>query len=275
MKHWNLTVIAIVTTVFVLTVFAFPSQSQQGPTNSQTPTSLTPQGTGGKREAPVNLEPIALKLVGDRYLISVTDLVITNSVVAHFPDSGKKANVFSIENRRNDEDYEIAIDDNGQAVDKAKLVEEDRQTHIVKFGKLSPELAEHLEGALADEEIDVIMSLKFPPDNDRPREPSLDSDRLKRMSDDERKELVKREDEFERQLREYNAARARRVIDPIVERLKQLGYSPMVIGDSGNISLKLRPARIREIEKWDEVLSISINGRAKQALGCITPNNWR
>lgn len=266
MKHRNFTAIAIVTTVFVLTVFAFPSQSQQGQTNSQTPTALAPQGSGGRREAPMNLEPVALKLVADRYHVSVTDLVVTNSAVAHYPDSGKKANVFSVENRRNDEDYEIAIDDNGQAVDRAKLVEEDRQAHIAKYGKLSPELAELLKVALADEEIDVIISLKFPPDNDRPKEPSLNSDQLKRMSDDERRELAKREDEFERQLQEYNAALARRAIDPIVERLKQLGYSPMVIGDSGSIFLKLKPARIREIEKWDEVLSISINGRAKQAL---------
>lgn len=271
MKHRNFTAVAIITAVFVLTVFAFPSQSQQGQTNSQTPASLAPQGTGGKREAPMSLEPIALKLVADRYHVSVSDLVVTNSVVAHYPDSGKKANLFSLENRRNDEDYELAIDDNGQAVDTAKLVEEDRQAHIAKYGKLSPELAEHLRVAVVDEEIDVIISLKFPPSNDRPKEPSLDSDRLKRMSDDERKELVKREDEFERQLQEYNAARARRVIDPMVERLKHLGYSPMVIGDSGNISLKLKPARIREIEKWDEVLSISINGRAKQALDVSRP----
>jgi hypothetical protein len=271
MKHRNSTAVALVTAVFALTVFAFPSQNQHGQTNSQAPAFLAPQGTGGKREAPMNLEPIALKLVADRYHASVADLAVTNSVVAHYPDSGKKANLFSISNRRTDEDYEIASDDNGQAVDKAKLIEEDRQTHIAKYGKLSPELTERLKVAVADEEIDVIISLKFPPNNDRPKEPSLDSDRLKRMSDDERKELVKREDEFERQLQEYNAVRARRVIDPIVERLNRLGYSPMVIGDSGNISLKLKPARIREIEKWDEVLSISVNGRAKQALDVSRP----
>jgi hypothetical protein len=268
MRYRSHMIVAFTLTVFALTAVAFSSvtrQTQQQPTDPAANTAQS--GTGGQKKAPKELEPVALRLIAEQHNLQVADLEITNSHISTYPNSGRKANVFSITDKRSDEDYDIAIDDNGHVLDRAKLADEDRAVRLARYGKLSPDLAELLKTAPPDQEISVTISLNLPPDDDRPKDPStMNSEKLKRMTEREKKRLDEQGEEYDRQLEAYNNARAKRVVQPVVERLKALGYDPEVIGNTGHIGLKLKPAMIKQVERWKEVREIFLNRKAQPNL---------
>jgi hypothetical protein len=105
----------------------------------------------------------------------------------------------------------------------------------------------------------VSIYLNLGPDTaDQPKDdPPMDSEKLKQMSPQERRDYDQKALDFERRSKAYNAARAQRVADPVVQRLKDMGYHAEVLGNTGFISLKLRPAMIKEVETWREVREIS------------------
>src|SRR5262249_48509936 len=73
----------------------------------------------------------------------------------------------------------------------------------------------------------------------------------------ERKQLDQKMLDYDRRLKAYNTTRAQRVMGPVVERLKQMGYKPNVLEGTGYLSLKVKPAIIRQMEDWTEVRQIS------------------
>lgn len=264
MRYRSHMIIAFTLTVFALTAVAFSSGTRQTQQQPNDPAANTGQGgAGGQKKAPKELEPVALRLIAEQHNLQVADLEITNSHISTYPNSGRKANVFSITDKRSDEDYDIAIDDNGHMLDRAKLADEDRAVRLARYGKLSPDLAELLKTTPPDQEISVTISLNLPPDDDRPKDPgTTDSEKLKRMTERERKRLDEQGEEYDRQLEAYNNARARRVVQPVLERLKALGYDPEVIGNTGHVGLRLKPAMIKRVERWKEVREVFLNRKA-------------
>jgi hypothetical protein len=197
-----------------------------------------------QRKAPKELEPVALKLAAQRYNIPVEYLEVETSGTASYYYSGKQANVFTIGDKRNDNAYQVSLDDKGKALDEKKLGAEDLAARFAKYGKLWPDLWEKLKTASPDEDISVIISLDLGSDKDRPQD------------DDNTYET---EEHFMKRLRAYNDAREKRVVEPVRRKLVQLGYEPFITS-GGYVGLNVKPAVIKEIEKWPEVRMISLNG---------------
>ncbi|GEM_PF-1982779 len=219
-----------------------------------------------ERKPPKQLEIIALSIIAERHNLQPGELEIIDSTISYYRHTGKRVNRFSISHKQRDEDYEIALDDQGKEVDPKALLDEDETARAAKYGKLSPELTEKLKKARPDEELSVIVLLNLPPDNDRPREGGMSSEKLKKMTPEQRRELNKKEDNFEKTRKAYYAERIKRILDPFIERLKQYGVKFKKIGDTEYVALKVPAGMIKEIEGWEEVRSISLEEFAKPAL---------
>ena len=100
--------------------------------------------------------------------------------------------------------------------------------------------------------------LELGPETDRPNdEPTFDSQKFNQMTPDERQKLDQQIQDYDRRLKAYNLARSQRVLDPVVQRLKDLGYEPAAMPGTAYLSLKLRAEMIRQLETWPEVRMIS------------------
>jgi hypothetical protein len=111
-----------------------------------------------------------------------------------------------------------------------------------------------------------MIWLDLGPESDRPKdEPSFDSEAFKKMTEQERQQLSRKLQDFDNRLKAYNATRAHRVVDPVAQRLKQMGYQPRILEGTGYIGLKAKPAIIRQIEGWAEVRQISRDRVAEPA----------
>jgi hypothetical protein len=224
---------------------------------------------------PKELEALALKAIARQYNLLLADLEIDNSWIFTYEYTGQRANVYSVTDNHSDKAYQIAFDDNGHVLDLAKLSADDLATKAARYGKLSPYLFEYLKQAPPDQEIGVSIYLNLGPDTaDQPKDdPPMDSEKLKQMSPQERQDYDQKALDFERRLKAYNAARAQRVGDPVVQRLKEMGYHAEVLGSTGFISLKLRPAMIKEVETWREVREISSAPNDKPSSGSRSPKS--
>ena len=176
------------------------------------------------------LEAIALKTVSEQHNIALADLELEGSSIVTYRYSGRTVNEFNIGDKRNDNAYQVLLDDNGQAIDHAKLLQEEEAARAAKYGKLSEDLFQYLQQATPDEEIAVVIWLDLGPDTDRPNdEPAMDSEKFRKMTGGDRQRLGQKTQDFDQRWKTYNAARAQRVMDPVVQRLRQLGYQPNVI----------------------------------------------
>lgn len=212
------------------------------------------------------LEAIALKTVSEQHSIALADLELEGSSIVTYRYSGRTVNEFNIGDKRNDNVYQVLLDDNGQPIDHAKLLQEEEAARAAKYGKLSEDLFQYLQQATPDEEIAVVIWLDLGPDTDRPNdEPAMDSEKFRKMTARDRRRLGQKTQDFDQRWKTYNAARAQRVMDPVVQRLRQLGYQPNVIEGTGYLGLKVKPAVIRQIGNWSEVRQISRDRIAEPA----------
>src|ERR1700752_712634 len=101
----------------------------------------------------------------------------------------------------------------------------------------------------------------------------MDSEKLKRMTEQQRQDYVRAEQDFDLRLKAYNTARAQKAIDPVVQRLKKLGYAPKILTDTGGyLTAKIKPAMIRECQTWPEIRQVIYESNfkatgARSALG--------
>jgi hypothetical protein len=131
---------------------------------------------------------------------------------------------------------------------------------------LSEDLFQYLQQATPDDEIAVVIWLDLGPDTDRPKdEPAMDNEKFRKMTARDRQRLAQKTQDFDERWKTYNAVRAQRVMDPVVQRLRQLGYRPNVIDGTGYLGLKVKPAMIRQIGNWSEVRQISRDRIAEPA----------
>jgi hypothetical protein len=228
-------------------------------------TGVNPQTMSPVRP-PKELEILALQLVSQQHNIPLANLEVENSWVVTYPHSGRKVNEFSVGDKRNDNAYFILLDDNKNLLDKTSLLQEEEAARAAKYGKLSEDLFEYLQHATAEEDVGVTIWLDLGPESDRPKdEPSFDSEAFKKMTEQERQQLSRKLQDFDNRLKAYNATRAHRVVDPVAQRLKQMGYQPRILEGTGYIGLKAKPAIIRQIEGWAEVRQISRDRVAEPA----------
>jgi hypothetical protein len=262
-KNRGIVIISSVT-IFLFTIVAFSSVIKQN-----NPIKIESQeiGSGGGKQAPKNLEFVALGKINKKTGAVVNDLTIQNSAIATFPLTGKVAYSFTISNNRKGETYEVLLDKHGNELDRKQLVDDELNATKAKYGKLEPALAEKLENAATDERIPIQITLVEPSDDkDIPRLASLTGERLNKMTEQEKSNLEQQEESIMQKRREYFDARSKQLLEPVVAKLTKLGYEFQTEKGAPIIYIDMEPKMIKEVETWPEVARISIRGKSRNAL---------
>ncbi len=260
MKHQMLILAVFITTLFLFSVITLSSSAQQEPQRPHGGGSMiTPRGSGGHRKAPPAMEQLALQRIAEREGLPSANLEVTASIVERYRYSGKIAYKFDIHDSQTKKLYVLVLDDKGQEINEDQLEQEDLEAKANKYGKLTPELYEYLKNASPDKEVTVTVEVKLPPDTpDKPVEPSIDSNRLRNMTPDDREAFERKDEEFEKQLKAYHKNRKKKYVVPVMERLKRMGYEVTDFELSPRFSVKLKPAMVRELETWPEIREIHL-----------------
>lgn len=264
MKNRSIVIISSVT-IFLLTVVAFSSVIKQ----NKKPIRIGSQGigSGGGKQAPKNLEPIALSKINKKTGAAVNDLTIQSSAIATFPLTEKVAYSFTISNSRKSETYEVLLDKDGNELDRKQLVDDELSATKAKYGKLEPALAEKLENAAVDERIPIQITLAEPDDDkDVPRLSPLTGERLNKMTEQEKSKLEEQEESIMQRRREYFTTRSKQLLEPVVAKLTKLGYEFRTEKGAPLIYTEMEPRMIKEVETWPEVARISIRGVSRSSL---------
>lgn len=266
MKYRILMTASVLPILFLVAASPFPSSASQSDESDRW-SGVIYGGTGFQKKAPKGLEASAKKRVAERHGLNADELEITNSSVAHYRHSNREAYLFDLEDRAGNE-YYVWLDKAGREVDEKLLLKEDNDARFSKYGKLSETLNDYIAKASSDEEIPVFVLVEMPPDTDKPKEKqtSMSSERLKNMSDEEKRQIEKDEEEFEKQLHDYNLRRVQMFVEPIAERLRKIGSGVQVSGTSAQIYAKLTSAMIKQVGTWKEVRAIDRVGTARPEL---------
>ncbi|HXG67257.1 MAG TPA: S8 family serine peptidase [Blastocatellia bacterium] len=264
-KH---SLIAFLLSISLLILIACSSSAWQGASNQKPQTAHNASGTGDEKKAPRHLEAIAIDLIAKKYDRNVDSLFVYGSSVINFPLIEEQAYTYTVAEKDFSWVKQITLNGEGKEIDSEKLSAEEETAHTTKYGKLDPRLKEHLQKASSDELIPVIIVLKEPPDTpDMPEEPPFDNvESWNNKTEAERQEYLKQDEKYRKKKLEYNQKRAKEVSDPIVERLAQLGYEVKVNQLMPRIYARLRAEIIKEVEKWDEVERIWMDGTATVSL---------
>lgn len=265
MKRRKIAVVISTTNLFVFSLLTLCSLPERVAVSANQTGSA---GSGSQRRAPKQLEPIALRLAAAQHNLRLEDVEITNSSVVQYRHSNKQAYLFDVEDKGSGEEYYIWLDATGNEIDRKKLEEEDSAARAAKYGKLSEDLTDYASKASPEQEIDVFILIELPPDTDPPKQPSMsmDSERLRKMTEAEKIAFEKEDAEAEKRIHDYYVERARQHVEPVAERLRKLSYEVQTFGTSSQIEVKLKLAMIKEVEKWKEVRRIDRVRTAKPAL---------
>lgn len=214
---------------------------------------------------PDDPKAVALNLVAKRTGNKVEQLEVINSASPYLPLIGKRLNTFKVRNKTDQQVYLITVDEKGDEVDLDLLLAEERAAHAAKYGKLQPELAERLKTASPDELIKVIIHLHEPPDTaDRPQLPLMNRPVPDNPNEQERKAIEGEQEEFQKKMTAYQAARARLITTPVLERLAKMGYDAKSNELFPMIHVELRPEALKEVEGWKEVKEIVLSFSLKK-----------
>ena len=271
MRHPRPMLLIFVLTACVLTTGGLSSAAWQ---DDRLPSAFEPGqnqsgGTGGRRLAPQELEPIAIAIVATNNSLPVDLLTVTSSATAKLRLTGRSVHSFHIRDKRNGRRYDVTLDEKGNQVDEEYLRAQERAAHVAKYGKLETELAERLVGASPEDTIQVVIRLKVPPDtSDKPQDPSSESDNKNwaSLTEQEKTALEKKEEEYEKKRDDYLANRARKLLAPVVDRFTNLGYKVTTDKYAPLIYVYLTPAAVKMVEQWEEVVEISISGTGRSSL---------
>lgn len=217
-------------------------------------------GSGGHKAAPKELESLAIQSAAQRNALNVEYLMISGSSIAELPLTGITAYSYSVVDKRNGDTYSIILDRLGSEVNLEQLRQSERSARTSRSGKLELELAEQIAKANPEETIHVIIRLKAPIDDDKPKDinGTIDGSTGNRMTEAEKKAFEERDEEFDRKTKEYLAARGKRIVPPIVARLTKLGYEIEADEMSLLVYAHLRPDTVRLVATWKEVAEIGL-----------------
>lgn len=224
-------------------------------------------GSGGRRNAPRNLEAMALSKVAKRSGRAVEDLQITSSSTATFPVSGRVAYEYSIRSKRDGSSDSILLDNGGNELDRNEILEEERAARAAKYGKLDEKLVERLVNAAPNELIPVQITLAEADDEATlPKQQPMTGERWNKMTERERTEYEDQEEAVVKRRRDVTAAQVKQLVEPVVERLRQRHYECRVEDGAAIIYADLEASVIKEVESWREVERISIRGTTQNSL---------
>jgi hypothetical protein len=225
------------------------------------------KGSGGHRNGPSQLAPIALSIIAKRNGSTVAELQVTASTTLDLPLSGKVAHQFSVRNRRSGTVYEVVLDPGGNELDREQLLRDEKAVYVSKYGKLDSALAERLDGADDSELLPVqIRVIEADDDDSLPRQVPMTSEGWKKMSDREKKAYEDQEEETVQQRRKLLTARAQRLVEPVVKKLMDANYQCQTEDSVPVVNVRLTKRMIKEVETWPEVERISLVGTSRPSL---------
>lgn len=217
------------------------------------------RGSGGHRQAPKQLESVAVNTIAKRIGSSVGDLEITASTTLRLPASGKVAHQFSIRNKTTGTTHEVVIDDRGAELDRDMLLQNERAAQAQQYGKLDRALAERLDNSDESQLVLVEIQVVEPDDEDLlPKQTPMTGEVWKKMSDKEKKAFEDHEEATIQQRRKLLATRAQQLVEPIVKRLTDANYECKTQEAVPVVYVRLTKRMIREVETWPEVERISL-----------------
>ncbi len=223
--------------------------------------------SGGKKKAPKELETVARSKTANRSRVAQEDMEVTSSATATFPKSGRVAYHFDIRNKRDGSYYQILLDKDGNELDQEQLLAEEQTAQLAKNGKLDDALAEYIEKASADELIPVqVWLVESDDESGLPKQQLMTSEQWNRMTEEEKKAYEDQEEMVVKRRREINNSRVKTLVDPIVKRLKKMGYECNTLKTSPIIFVDAEPRVIKEMEGWPEVERISIRLKVIESL---------
>ena len=225
------------------------------------------KGSGGHRKGPARLEPVAVSIVAKRIGSTAADLQVTASTTLDLPLSGTVAHQFSIRNKSSGTVYEVVLDAGGNELDREQLLRDEKAAYASKYGKLDSALAERLDGADDSELLPVqIRVIEADDDDSLPRQVPMTSEAWKKMSEREKKAYEDQEEAIVQQRRKLLAARAHRLVEPVVKRLMDANYQCQTEESVPVVNVRLTKRMIKEVETWPEVERISLVGTSRPSL---------
>jgi len=225
------------------------------------------RGSGGLRKAPAQLELVALTTVAKRTGSAPGDLQITASTTLDLPVSAKVAHQFSIRNKRTGTLYEVVLDVGGIELDRDQLLRDEKAAYTAKYGKLDKALAERLDKGDESELVLVQIQVFEPDDEDLlPKQLPMTREVWTKMSETEKKAFEEQEEATVQQRRKLLAARAQRVIEPIVKRLADANYECKTDESAPVVYVRLTRGMIKQVGTWPEVERISLVGTSQNSL---------
>lgn len=225
-------------------------------------TIVLPAGAVGAQQAPSDLESRALGVVAQREGVPRERLRVINSAELRYPEQGRSAFDFKVEDAGTTAMYGVTLSRDGQPADVARLDEAERAAYAAKYGKLEPELADRVGRAGANERIPVIIWVKAPSDGGPQRPDSRGAQAPRSKAEVQA---------IEAQARSRATTAATTAAGPVIARLGGLGhrataarYVPVVYAD-------LPAAAIQQVSGWAEVDRIYLPRTYRPALQEVRP----
>jgi hypothetical protein len=220
------------------------------------------EGNDRRHAAPPDLEILALKLISQGHGLNIEQLQVVSSSKPNLYLTGVVVYQFIVLDNRTGDIYELTLDEAGQEVDLQKALNDERAAYIAAYGRFEPRLSERLRSAAPNDLIPVIIELSLlSHTSDRPNYPNLRKDikTWDNLPEEEKNRIRRMEYEYEKKLDRYLMERAKRVSQPVIKRLTELGYNAQADKYTGAIRVALIADIIREAEQWGEVREISLD----------------
>lgn len=109
------------------------------------------------------LTSIALERLSLEQNIAAESLTIVDTSRGEFPLQGRTVFIFAVQNSADQSVHTMLLDDKGAPVDREALNQAEAEAREARFGRFSPELAERLQSADAEELIAVIIRAEDEP----------------------------------------------------------------------------------------------------------------
>lgn len=171
--------------------------------------------------------------------LPLNELQIDASVQATYPDTERTVPMFKVSHDLSGQSFTVILDQQGQELDDATLMNEERAAHASKYGRLAPGLAKKLAAVADETPLPLSIWLKEP-NYDPPRPPQEFNSKQEAK-------------DFLQQAAAQRAASVTPLQKPVAERLRQLGYDVVLDESAPLLYATLPPSVIREVNTWEQV----------------------
>lgn len=236
-------------------------KSQPNPIGPQTfeTTDPAPVDSLSDDQQLAGLQDSAVQVLAGNLGVNPAGLSVTNSAVARYPMQGVTAFAYKIMNEEDGSMHSLVVDEFGVDLDPADLEANEAVAYDAAFGKLHPDLAQHLATRGEGELVPVIVWMHEPagPANERP-EPTVS------LSKQAQEALVQ---EVETVRQEAVAV----AVGAVVAFLGNSGFEATTDALAPAVYAQLDPLTIDELSKLPDVQRIYLDAQNEGSLNAARP----